>query len=267
MAMPLIRDSNLSTAWARAFLGVMKRGVRGITPLFVHVTGLQDCPSVEIDEVRERLDRSLARLGHHSCHTVANTIFPYTLWEKSNERNDLYRRYARIVPRLRRHPENRNGLYFERMTAYGSGKKEGNQIEHLISIWKEGVRRPTAFVANIFDPARDHTRQRRRGFPCLHHVQFTPLGRGRLAIGGSYPTQFLFERAYGNYLGLYRLGLFVAKEMGLELTDLSCSISMARLGEGKHQLQGLAADLKAILHRHAGAAPQATGVTEDDDGS
>lgn len=257
--MPLIRESNLSTAWARAFLAVMRRGVGGISPLFIEVTGLHDGVAAEVDEVRRRLDQELSRLNQHSCHTVANTIFPCNLWESSGDRQELYTRYRRLLPRLRRHKENRNGLYFERMVAFGGERpQDGNQIEHLIRIWGEGVRRPTAFVVNVFDPARDHTRQRRRGFPCLHHVQFTPLGRGGLALNACYPTQFLFERAYGNYLGLYRLGRFVAGELSLELRQLNCSISMARLGDtAKAPLRGLAADLGAVLERLAAPAPQA----------
>jgi hypothetical protein len=263
--MPLIRENNLSAAWARAFLALMRPGVRGIAPLFVEVAGLSDAVPAEIDAIRRRLDQELVRLDRHSCHTVANTIFPCNLWESSNDRPHLYARYRSLLPRLHRHKENRNGLYFERMIAFGGNRPlDGNQIEHLIRIWGEGVRRPTAFVVNVFDPARDHTRQRRRGFPCLHSVQFTPLGRGGLAINASYPTQFLFERAYGNYLGLYRLGRFVAGELGLELRQLGCSIGMARLGEvAKSRVLGLATDLRDVLGGLAAAQAARVGGNRD----
>ena len=33
---------------------------------------------------------------------------------------------------------------------------------------------------------------------------------------GFYATQYVVERAYGNYLGLCRLGEFMAHEMGLK---------------------------------------------------
>ena len=39
--MPLIRESNLSVAWARAFLALMRRGVNGISPLFIEVAGIE----------------------------------------------------------------------------------------------------------------------------------------------------------------------------------------------------------------------------------
>jgi hypothetical protein len=256
--MPLIRESNLSAAWARAFLAVMRRGVSGISPLSIEVVGLHHDSPDEVPAIRERLDEELTRLDRYDCHTVANTIFPCNIWESSNDRHEFYARYRRMLPRLMRHRENRNGLYFERMIAFGEGPQEGNQLEHLIRIWGEGVRRPTAFVANVFDPARDHTRQRRRGFPCLHHVTFTPLGRGGLGINASYPIQFLFERGYGNYLGLFRLGRFVAHELKRELTQLTCSIGTARLGDvAKTPLEAFAADLRGMLQGQAETTPQA----------
>lgn len=266
--MPLIRESNLAVAWARAFLALMRRGVNGISPLFIEITGMQDGTPVEIPGIRSCLDQELVRLGLYECHTVANTIFPCNLWERSSDRHDLYARYRRILPALLRRRENRNGLYFERMIAFGGDRPaDGNQLEHLIRIWGEGVRRPTAFVANVFDPARDHTRQRRRGFPCLHHVTFTPLGRGGLAVNASYPIQFLFEKGYGNYLGLYRLGQFAAHEVSRELTQFTCSISTARLGGvSKAQLQVFAADLQGLLQGLAQPAPQATGGCDDNAG-
>jgi hypothetical protein len=265
--MPLIRESNLSVAWAKAFLALMRRGVNGISPLFIEITGMQDGVPVEVASIRLLLDQEFVRLGLYECHTVANTIFPSNLWERATDRHDLYARYRRILPRLLRRPENRNGLYFERMIAFGGDRPaDGNQIEHLIRIWGEGVRRPTAFVANVFDPARDHTRQRRRGFPCLHHVTFTPLGRGGLAVNASYPIQFLFEKGYGNYLGLYQLGQFVAHEVNRELTQFTCTISTARLGSvAKNQLQVFAADLRELLQGQAHPAQQGAGAGGDDD--
>ena len=41
-------------------------------------------------------------------------------------------------------------------------------------------------------------------------------------VNAFYATQYAFERAYGNYLGLCWLGRFVAHEMGLTLASVSC---------------------------------------------
>jgi hypothetical protein len=84
---------------------------------------------------------------------------------------------------------------------------------------------------HIFDPAQDHTRQTRRGFPCLQHVSFTPLGSGKLAVLANYPAQYMFEKAYGNYLGLYRLGRFFADQIKLDLTQFTCVVGKALPGD------------------------------------
>ena len=44
-----------------------------------------------------------------------------------------------------------------------------------------------------------------------------------------YATQQLFDKAYGNYLGLARLAGFMAREMGLDMTHLTCFVGVAKL--------------------------------------
>jgi hypothetical protein len=228
-----VNETNLSVAWAKAFDAVLQPGLRGLAPLVVNVSGLEEGPLPEVPAIRNLLDATLGQQGPANCHTVANTIFPQRLWERSPNRQRLYERYLAILPRIRRrNPANRYGLYFERMIRFGSGPQDGNQVEHLIDIWRNGnIRRPTAFQVNIFNPARDHTRQPLRGFPCLQHICFTPLGKGKLAVMAVYPSQYLFERAYGNYLGIYRLGRFLADELDLDLTQFTCTVGIALPGD------------------------------------
>ncbi len=45
-----------------------------------------------------------------------------------------------------------------------------------------------------------------------------------------YVTQYMFQRAYGNYLGLSRLGRFMAHEMGLRLDRIICIATPAVIG-------------------------------------
>ena len=227
-----VNETNLSIAWAKALDAVLQPGLRGLAPLVVNVSGLEEDQPPEVAAIRNLLDTALRQRGLGDCHTVANTIFPLNLWKRSANRQGLYDRYLAILPRVkRRNAANRYGLYFERMIRFGSGPKDGNQLEHLIDIWQANVRRPTAFQVNIFNPARDHTRQRLRGFPCLQHVCFTPLDRGKLAVMAVYPSQYVFERAYGNYLGLVWLGKFLADELDLDLTQLTCTVGIALPGE------------------------------------
>lgn len=225
-----VEDDNLSVAWARAFRLVTDPGVIEIMPLTVTVTGFAAGIPVETSGVRGILDSALDRVGCASCHTVANTIFPNSLWNPAAGYAELSRRYNALLPRLKHIcPSNRYGVYFERMIGHWSGV---SQLEHIIETYKKGNHRRSALQAVIFDPCTDHTDQHMRGFPCLHQVSFTPFGDGELAVTGFYANQWLFAKAYGNYLGLCHLGRFVAHELGLELTRLSCIAGRAVTGEG-----------------------------------
>jgi hypothetical protein len=47
-------------------------------------------------------------------------------------------------------------------------------------------------------------------------------------VTGLYATQTLFERAYGNYIGLCDLGRFFAHQWGLQLIRVTCVASVAK---------------------------------------
>ncbi len=253
-----IEEHNLSRGWARAFLAAMGRGVEGIVPLNVTVKGLDGAAEAEDSLIREILDGELTARGRPSCDTVSSTIFPASMWNPERDREELFERYAKILPKLKKaSPANKYGLYFERLISFGSGPKEGNQLEQVISTYKGGNHRRSALQVAVFDPARDHSNSRRRGFPCLHQVAFTPLADGKLAVTGFYATQDLVEKAYGNYVGLYNLGRFVAHELEIELSQLNCVASVARLGDrvSKTSLRRLETQLKGIVDEPGGASP------------
>ena len=152
---------------------------------------------------------------------------------------------------------NRNGVYFQRLIAFGHelNMQDGvNQLEHVIQTWSGGNHRRSALQAAVFDPRKDHTNQRQRGFPCLQQVAFARIGDNGLAVTGFYATQYMFERAYGNYLGLCRLGHFMAHEMGLRLSQVVCIATPAMRYRAKGDLAGLAQQVKAALADFAGGA-------------
>jgi len=237
-----IQDTDLAHAWARAFLEAMKPGRREILPLVVTVTGFADDRPTENPAIRCALDEAILRMEEFSCFTVASTIFPQSLWNPEESRDQLFERYRRILPRLRKmEKRNQYGLYFERLIAFGPQKI--NQLDHIISTYQGGNHRRSSLQASIFDPAVDHTNQRQRGFPCMQQIAFAPSGDGELAITGFYAIQHLFERAYGNYLGLCDLGHFVAHELGLRLIQMTCVAGVARLGNVNK------ADLRDLLRK------------------
>jgi hypothetical protein len=244
----LIEEDNLSVAWGKAFLQVMHAGE--IAPLVVVIKNLENREPPEVPSIRDTLDQALAAAGKASCHTVGNTIFPWNMWNPEVDRHELYTRYRRLLPRIRKYKGNRYGVYFDRMIAFGQdGNGEGgvNQLEHIIETWRGGNHRRTALKASIFDPHRDHTNQRQRGFPCLQEVGFARHGKDGLAVIGFYVTQYMFERAYGNYLGLCRLGLFIAHELGLRLAKVTCVASPAVRDGSKSGLNWLAEEVRTAM--------------------
>ena len=245
----IVEEDNLSVAWARAFLRVVDAGETA--PLIVAIRGFDDGEPAEVVPIRGLLDAALdVNAAGLSCSEVANTIFPISLWNPNADRQLLYERYLKILPRVRKHQRNRYGVYFERLVAFGNDSHLPggvNQLEHIIDTWHSGNHRRTALQAAILEPRKDHTNQRQRGFPCLQHVAFAPAGADGLSVTGFYATQYIFERAYGNYLGLSRLGRFMAHEMGRQLTQVTCVASPAKRDKSKKSLQRLACDIKAIL--------------------
>jgi thymidylate synthase len=157
-----------------------------------------------------------------------------------------------LWPAIKKCKNNRWGTYFRRLTAYGKPGNEDkvDQLEKILSTWDKGIRRHSAFQASVFDPYQDHRSTPYLGFPCLQQVVFHTNGSNGsegLEVMAFYANQILLEKAYGNYLGLYRLGQFMAGEMGLKLIGITCIASHLTLGKSgttKRELSPLVEILK-----------------------
>ena len=234
-----IEANNLSLAWAKAFLQILDSPGTEQSLLTVTMGGLSNTSIPENEHIRSLLNQTLLQHGKNHVDTVASTIFPRSLWNRQHDRHALFARYGRAWPHIHNHRLNRNGTYFQRLSAFGIVKDdqafdEGiNQLEHIIQTYQRENHRRSALQASVFNPERDHTHQRQRGFPCLQMVSFHPDRNRGLTVFGDYAIQNIFEKAYGNYLGLARLGQFMASEMGLELSQIICTARVAKLGRGQ----------------------------------
>ncbi len=243
-----VEERNLSVAWARALRLVGARGRSEVAPLVVGITGFDRAGNFEEEpRIRAELDALLARNGKQSVDTVANTIFPASLWNSKARRELLFDRYKRIAPRLKKASrKNSRGIYFERMMT-GGPKGQENQLDFGIRTYlaRDGVRRSILQVG-VFDPSRDHSAAAQLGFPCLQHVTFAPTDDG-LCVNAFYATQYMVERGYGNYVGLCRLGRFVAHEMKLPLVRLTCVTGIAKCEMSKNKLASLLTTIDAVV--------------------
>lgn len=235
-----IEEPNLALAWARAMQVVSAPGRKEIGPLVVSITGFNETSEFREDAtIRSALGEVLIREGKQPVETVAGTIFPWSMWNPSAPRKQLFERYCKIAPRLRRAAaKNRRGIYFERMITGGPAGNE-NQLDFALGTYgsRDGVRRSVLQIA-VFNPNRDHSTAAQLGFPCLQHVTFAPTEDG-LCLNAFYASQYMVERAYGNYVGLCRLGQFAASELGLRFVRMTCFTGIAICEVAKNKLSGL----------------------------
>ena len=241
----LIDRPNISLAWAEAFQFVNASPGKEAKALTVSFTGL-NTEIEEMDAIRELLDKQLASQGMQSVNTVANTIFPTSLWRFSHgNRNSLYEHYVENLPHyVKMEPhKNQKGTYFSRLIAFNVDPKTGlpragvngtptgasNQLEFLIQHCVPKKRR-SFLQAAVFDPGRDHSDAAQLGFPCLQHISVVPdFKTETLELNAFYATQQLFDKAYGNFLGLARLARFIAGEVYLQLQRVTIFIGVEKM--------------------------------------
>ena len=245
-----VEAPGLSKAWGRAMLTILRSPGKERAPLTVSVTGAStEAVLSEDTTLRETLDGFLVDRGQWSVATVANTIFPESLWNPELPRERLFTRYRAILPRLQLVRQNQYGTYFGRMITNGPPGRD-NQVDFALATFgaRNGVRRSVLQVG-VFDPHRDHSAAAMRGFPCLQHVSFVPDRAGTVSLNAFYATQYMVSRAYGNYLGLCRLGRFIAHELDLQLVRVTCQIGLAELDANKGDLSGIQRVAEALLER------------------
>ncbi|MDQ7815900.1 MAG: hypothetical protein RDU14_02660 [Melioribacteraceae bacterium] len=252
----LIEENNLSIAWAKVLNLILVCHKHELAPFIVSINAV-DNEIVETTEIRDKLNLFLKEDKSFSVETVASTIFPKSFWNLNLPRQQLYARYIKNFPRIKKAHQNYGGTYFQRLISFNStyNSAEGiNQIEELINGWHDGLRRRSFYQAAIFDPRKDQSRKTFQGFPCLRHVSFNIIkmnsGYG-LEIIGIYATQTVFEKAYGNYLGLYHLGKFMAHEMGIKFLGEKCISARLILKNNNNisttKLKTLASEISPLL--------------------
>lgn len=248
-----IEETSISRAWARVLIELLKTPGGEATPLTLSATGITPSSVTECEALKSILDEILLGLDLLRTEHVAFTIFPYRLWTiVGGDRQALYAVYKQAFPHYQAQDPDANGrgLYFERLIAFDEKSSTSNQLEWMITEFnsRKGVRR-SMFQASIFDPRRDHVRNAQLGFPCLQHLSFVPNGK-ELIVNAFYATQQMLNKAYGNYLGLARLGGFLAKEFGLETVRLNVFVGVAKLeklGKTDPEMSKLRAAAEACL--------------------
>lgn len=245
----VLSGSNLSHLWGRTLWTAIKSPGAELKPILISINEFQkDGLPHEDQAIRQSLDAFLEAEDCWSVEIVGFTIFPERYRRVTDSRQELYEMYFDALPHIKaRQPQlNSKGLYFERLTKFGAGKENDNQLEFIISEFLAGRKRTSKFQASIYDPARDQSKQPYQTFPCLQTVSFVPSTDG-LVVNGFYAMQYLLQRAYGNLLGLAHLGAFMAGEMKIPLAQVNMITGVEKLEFPKERLASLAKVISAQI--------------------
>lgn len=229
---------NLSLGWAKVMLALTQPGVSRISPLTLVVRGFAaDGTVAEVPAIRSAVDAFLAAQGKKDTENVAFTIFPQRYWELAG--GDLDAFFELYVDSFQRIQDfnprnNKRGSYFQRLVDLDGSGKGPNQLKWMIEEYHAypKSRRSSKFQATTFDPARDYTSSKFLEFPCLQQISFL-FEDGALHLNAFYATQQIARKAYGNYLGLARLGAFMASQMGLRFEQLNVFVGAAQMDISK----------------------------------
>lgn len=242
-------------AWASIFLRVMERSGNTLPATTVSIQRPSHETVSQKHALIDQLDALLRSEGKPVVRESSGIIFPYTQWRcKGWHIDDLSRWYMNeFMPRLKGVSAKHGKTYFSRLVKYTGVKQTAsgyevvavNQLETVIQFCKDAAKRGTHFRESglqmaLVDPAKDLTASARSNFPCLHQIGLSFDSEGGLELSAFYPTQFVVERALGNYLGLCQLGIFIASELEIPFVDFTCFIATPqRGGFNKGQLSGL----------------------------
>jgi len=275
-----VKACDIGGAWLAA-VDALSRSHWDAVNLTVTITD----PQTEDLGIREALEAELGRRlrtnvqpAPQSVHTVANTIFPVSLYVPGRE--DSVARFfeAALAGQRSRHGTSaRWGTYIGRLLDYPGRKGPANQVELLLNQlradgaqwkdryelaltipdhdrppdpddqWLEQPRRSTAAhdLRVIADPRSDH---HARGGPCLAHISLTRTD-GRMHMTALYRRQTYVSRAYGNFLGLARLLTFLARESNHDVGELMIIASHAEAdGSGRTALLSAAHTAQGGIH-------------------
>lgn len=201
----LVDGTTCITAWKNAASLLLERG-----PLDNILVTISD-PTLEDRSDYEYWNPSQIAPTILNQRDVANTIFPQALYERSNNRRELYARYEAIHARARRMRRSRGswGTYFDR--AINFGVSHVNQLELIIEKLNSWDRVARAALVLHFSSA-ETDRPRTRGGPCLQMVEFLQPRANLLELVAIYRSQDYCNRAFGNFIGLGKLLGFLCVE-------------------------------------------------------
>jgi thymidylate synthase len=186
-----------------------------------------------VPAIRSAIDELLKAKGKRDVENVAWTVFPERYWQMSGgDREVFFEIFAQAFPRIQEfnRQNNRRGSYFQRMVDFQGEAKGFNQLKWILDEYDRNPSgRRSKWQVTTFDPYRDMLTMAQLEFPCLQQVSFTFPGTEGLVVNAFYATQQVVHKGYGNYVGLARLGAFIASQMKRRLERLNVFVGIAKM--------------------------------------
>ncbi|WP_419552880.1 holo-ACP synthase [Candidatus Poriferisodalis sp.] len=261
-----INRRTLSEAWIDTFGAVLDAGGSAVNAI-TRWNADDEIPAVGnvLDDFITSRPESSKPWPRWPVETVANTIFAAELYEEElgiralEEFSDLYLEGFEIARRA-----SPSGEYCHRMVAWPS--PDGAPFNQLVEVASK-LRRyadpdhsyhySSDYEIALEDPVlglRTQLPGSNRdpyGFPCLSHISLT-VQEGTVHITALYRNQHLIKKAYGNYLGLARLGRALCHHSGLEFGTVTVVATHA--DAEVHAAKGFGLNELRKLRHHAVAA-------------
>ncbi len=190
--------------------------------------------------IKSKFNSFLIQQNLYPIETVAETIFPASLYKRYGSEG-VYEKYPNeIYPNIRKISTNSRGTYALRLVR---GRKNDGEtinplariIDRLKSVANENTGIRCAYELSL-DESDSIPINRNdasiMAFPCLSHLSFKlSHDRKELHLTALYRSQHFIKKAMGNLLGLARLQDFVCREVGLKTGTLVCHATYAKLDD------------------------------------
>lgn len=263
-----INRRTLSEAWIDTFGAVLDSGGSAVNAVTCWHAD-DEIPAVRnvVDDFITSRPESSQPWPRWPVETVANTIFAAELYEEElgvsalEEFSDLYLEGFEIARRA-----SPSGEYCHRMVAWpGPDGAPFNQLVEVASKLRRyadpdhSYRYSSDYEVAVEDPVLDLRTQLPGsnrdpyGFPCLSHISLT-VQDGTVHLTALYRNQHLVKKAYGNYLGLARLGRALCHHSGLEFGTVTVVATHA--DAEVHVAKGFGlTELRKLQHHAVAALP------------
>jgi thymidylate synthase len=210
-----VSGNNIVTAWQAASQVVLDADKHRIRNLVVEV---EDSSKFNVDWLRQYDPKSVG--ANDRLSVVAKVLFPSSPQKINETREEYYSRWKAMLSRSRKSRalhSSWGSTYFERLLSLDGSDNQIERMIHALTTWQ---RKEAALVAHLSAPAKDHLKP--IGSPCLQFIEILWGANNVIDLTAVYRNHDYLNKALGNFLGLARLLLFIAKESNKKPGRIVC---------------------------------------------